>query len=124
MATALSSIARLKPEIKLAQALFNFESDLSKSEQRAFAIYARSSPPDASDVMRLITEIDARASEAVNRRCFGPRITSFLSTLQQFAALGDVVVGGSQNLAAAAIWGAVRMSLLVRLAVPISQYTP
>ncbi|KAF2179093.1 hypothetical protein K469DRAFT_674764, partial [Zopfia rhizophila CBS 207.26] len=47
------------------------------------------------------------------RRCFGPRLTNFLQAVQQYAALGDVIVGGSQNVIACGVWSLVRMSLLL-----------
>jgi hypothetical protein len=40
-------------------------------------------------------------------------MTNFLHAVQQFAAIKDVIVGGSQNLIACGVWTVVRMSLLV-----------
>ncbi|KAI3328863.1 hypothetical protein HD806DRAFT_519243 [Xylariaceae sp. AK1471] len=111
----LASASRLKPEIRLAQAVSQFEADLSNEQKTAFRTYrsqSLDSSPDPSDVMRLTAEIDHRASAKVGNRCFGPRFTNFLQGVQQFAALGDVVVGGSQNLIACGVWSLVRMSLL------------
>ena len=117
MSQALSNIGRLKPEIRLAQAVSRFEADLSREQKTAFqALRAQTlkRPPDASDVMRLTAEIDREVSSGGLRgRCFGPRFTNFLQGVQQFAALGDVVVGGSQNIIACGVWSLVRMSLLV-----------
>jgi hypothetical protein len=36
-----------------------------------------------------------------------------LQAVQQFAAIGDIVVGGSQNLLACSVWSVVRLMLLV-----------
>jgi hypothetical protein len=117
MSTLLANISRLKPEIRLAQAVSQFEADLSTEQKTAFRAHrsqSRDSPPDPSDVMRLTAEIDCQASGKVGgRRCFGPRFTNFLQAVQQFAALGDVIVGGSQNIIACGVWSLVRMSLLV-----------
>lgn len=44
-------------------------------------------------------------------------MTSFLQSVQQFAGLGDILVGGSQNLIACGVWTLVRMSLLVSVPV-------
>lgn len=63
--------------------------------------------------MRLTAEIDRQISRKAGGRCLGPRFTNFLQGVQQFAALGDVVVGGSQNMVACGVWSLVRMSLLV-----------
>ncbi|KAH0547752.1 hypothetical protein FGG08_000009 [Glutinoglossum americanum] len=115
MSTLRADTSRLKPEIRLAQAVSQFEADLSSDQKVAFRAYrsqSRDSPPGPSDVMRLTAEIDRRASGVGGRRCFGPRFTNFLQAVQQFAALGDVIVGGSQNIIACGVWSLVRMSLL------------
>ncbi|KAI9861740.1 MAG: hypothetical protein M1813_005089 [Trichoglossum hirsutum] len=116
MSALLANISRLKPEIRLAQAVSQFEADLSSEQKNTFRTHrsqSRDSPPDPSDVMRLTAEIDRQASGNVGgRRCFGPRMTNFLQAVQQFAALGDVIVGGSQNIIACGVWSLVRMSLL------------
>jgi ankyrin repeat domain-containing protein 50 len=113
----LANASRLKPEIRLAQAVSQFEADLSGEQKTSFRTYrsqSRDSPPDHSDVMRLTAEIDRCASGKVGGgRCFGPRLTNFLQGVQQFAALGDIIVGGSQNLIACGVWSLVRTSLLV-----------
>jgi hypothetical protein len=116
MALTISSAARLKPEIRLAQAVSEFEAILSTEDKATFRnqrALSHSSAPDITDVMRLTAEIDRRVPDKVGR-CLGPRFTSFLQCIQQFAALGDVVVGGSQNLVACGVWALVRMSILVR----------
>ncbi|KAF2032540.1 hypothetical protein EK21DRAFT_98924 [Setomelanomma holmii] len=66
--------------------------------------------PDTGDVMRLTAEVDRKI--ATGNRCLGLRFTSFLASVQQFAALGNVVVGGSQNIIACGVWSVVRMSIL------------
>ena len=117
MSNMLANASRLKPEIRLAQAVSQFEADLSSEQKTSFRTHRSQlcdSPPDPSDIMRLTAEIDGRASGKVGGgRCFGPRLTNFLQAVQQFAALGDVIVGGSQNLIACGVWSLVRMSLLV-----------
>lgn len=117
MSDVISKVSRLKPEIRLAQAVSNFEADLSSEQKNVFHFYrsqSLQSPPDLCDVMRLTAEIDRRASGKVGGRCFGPRFTSFLQVVQQFSALGDIIVGGSQNVIACGVWALLRMSLLVR----------
>lgn len=117
MSSALASASRLKPEIRLAQAVSQFEADLSSEQKTSFRTYRShlcDSSPGPSDVMRLTAEIDRLASGKVGGgRCFGPRFTNFLQAVQVFAALGDIIVGGSQNLIACGVWSLVRMSLLV-----------
>jgi hypothetical protein len=117
MAMIISSAARLKPEIRLADAVSRFEARLSSDEKATFRnqrAHALQTPPDITSVMQFTAGLDSRMSgKAV--RCVGPRFTSFLQGVQQFAALGDVVIGGSQNIIACGVWSLVRMSILVRL---------
>jgi hypothetical protein len=117
MSNGLVNLSRLKPEIRLAQAISHFEADLSsdqKASLRAYRSQIQNAPPDPSDVMRLTAEIDRAATRrCASRRCFGPRMTNFLHAVQQFAAIGDVMIGGSQNLIACGVWSLVRMLLLV-----------
>ncbi|KAM7198032.1 hypothetical protein V8F33_005299 [Rhypophila sp. PSN 637] len=116
MSTALSKAAPLKAEIRLAQVVSQFEAELSADQKAAFRTQrsqAYKSPPTAQDVMWLTAKIDR---ETINKsgggRCFGPRFTNVLQAVQQFAALGDVIIGGSQNIIACGVWTLVRMSLL------------
>ncbi|KAJ6281575.1 hypothetical protein J3E71DRAFT_217351 [Bipolaris maydis] len=115
MSRVLEKALLLKPEIRLAQAVSEFEADLSTEQKATFRTLksqSQSNTPDPSDVMRLTAEMDRSLSIKYSSRCFGPRFTNFLQGVQQFAALGDVVVGGSQNLIACGVWSLVRMSLL------------
>ncbi len=117
MSGPLTKAARLKPEIRLAQAVSQFAADLSNEQKATFNSYKHhscDSPPDTSDVMRLTAEIDrSAAGKTGSHRCFGPRLTNVLQAVQQFAALGDIIVGGSQNIVACGVWSLVRMSFLV-----------
>jgi hypothetical protein len=113
---ALTKASSLKPEIRLAQAVSEFEADLSSEQKSTFRVLKSqsiSTTPNPRDIMRLTAEVDHRISRKFGSQCFGPRFTNFLHGVQQFAALGDVVVGGSQNLVACGVWSVVRMSLLV-----------
>lgn len=113
-----------KAKLRLDQAISDFQKDLSGEQNAAFCISRdnfRTSPPGSPDVMRLIEEIDRTASSLLKGgRCFGPRFTNILHAIQQFAALGDVIVGGSQNILACGVWSLVRMTLLT--AVNFSSY--
>jgi hypothetical protein len=116
MSTALARTLRLKPEIRLAQAVSEFEADLSKEQKSSFRTLksqSLSATPTANDIIRLTAEVNRRTSKKFGGQCFGPRFMNFLQGVQQFAALGDVVVGGSQNLIACGVWSLVRMTLLV-----------
>jgi hypothetical protein len=114
MSVALAKAASLKADIRLAQAVSEFQKDLSTAQKARFSTYHTQSqkcPPNTTDVMRLTAEIDCR--EVGGERCFGPRFTNFLQAVQQFAALGDIIVGGSQNITACSVWALVRLLLLV-----------
>ncbi|KAF4947147.1 hypothetical protein FGADI_10603 [Fusarium gaditjirri] len=115
MELSLRDGSRLKPEIRLAQAVSEFEASLTSEQKVAFRASQSSAvqtAPTMSDVMRLTAEIDLKATNKHGRgRCFGPRMTNLLQAIQQFAALGDVVVGGSQNLIACGVWAAARMTV-------------
>ncbi|KAM0224224.1 hypothetical protein ACHAPA_004116 [Fusarium lateritium] len=117
MALSLRDRSPLKPEIRLAQAVSEFEALLTSEQKISFSASrssAASTAPSMSDVMRLTAEVDLKATSKHGRgRCFGPRMTNILQSIQQFAALGDVVIGGSQNLIACGVWAAARMTLHV-----------
>lgn len=117
MSSVLANASRLKPEIRLAQAISQFDAELSSDQKatlRGYRSQIQDAPPDPSHVMRLTAEIDQRASGIMRGgRCYGPRMTSFLHAVQQFAAIGDVTIGSSQNVIACGVWSLVRMSLLV-----------
>ncbi|KAL6243480.1 hypothetical protein RBB50_009472 [Rhinocladiella similis] len=114
MSVALSYAAALKPEIRLAQALSEFESTL-ENDQKATMRSGRSEPPPSpNDVMRLTLEIDKKNSSR-KRQCFATRLTSLLQCLQQFSTVIDTVVGGSQSLIASGIWAAVKLTLHLAL---------
>ncbi|KUJ08906.1 uncharacterized protein LY89DRAFT_328989 [Mollisia scopiformis] len=117
MSALVANASPLKAEIRLAQAVSEFEADLSSDQKAMFRSYKAqtcSSPPTPDDVMLLTALIDRRASgKVVGGRCFGPRFCNVLQAVQQFAALGDILIGGSQNLIACGVWSLVRMTLLM-----------
>ena len=91
MSSAVAHAARLKPEVRLAQAVSEFEADLSSDHKATFKAWrsrARDHPPVLGDVMKLTAEIDfAITRKTGSGRCFGPRVTNFLQAVQQFAAM-------------------------------------
>lgn len=110
MSQAIFSEGRLKPELRLAQAISEFEASLIDQQKAQFRLQ-KSQPPGINDVMRLTAEVDR--SIKGSRRSYGPRWTNFLEGVQRYASTGDVLVGGSQYLPACAIWAVVRFSLMV-----------
>lgn len=115
---ALQRAAPLKAEIRLAQAISEFEASLSTSQKNEFGSYrlsASKAPLTSQDVDRLTSELDLHmaGTRFGGGRCFGPRLTNILHAIQQFASIGDVMIGGSQNLIACGVWSVARITLLV-----------
>lgn len=113
MSKALARAPRFSPHDRLDQAVSEFEASLSGEQRLTFN--KGKSPPTPSDVMKLSEEVDIHMSQKFGGRCFGPRFTNFFQGVQQFAALGDILIGGSQNMIACGVWSLVRMALLVSI---------
>jgi hypothetical protein len=104
------------PELRLVRAISEFEAGLSDEQKREYhKLKSRDygSPPDLNDVNRFAAELNLQISTKAGGRCYGPRFMSFLQGIQQFASIGDVIIGGTQNLLACGIWSIARVSLLV-----------
>lgn len=118
MALSLSKAAakagRLKPEIKLAQALSEFEAVLLDDQKEKLRSYRAQSPPSSIDVIRVTAEIDRVAIRTRrSRQCVGTRLMNILHAVQLFSTVVDSIVGSSQSQIAGAIWGTVKLSLQV-----------
>ena len=112
MALSLAQAAPLKPEIKLAQALSEFEAILTDDQKSKVRTY-RGQLPIPTEVTRL-TEIDRDANRnRKSRQCVGTRLTSLLQAVQQFSKVVDLIVGSSQSQISGAIWGSVKISLQI-----------
>ncbi|MCJ1396289.1 hypothetical protein MMC18_009178 [Xylographa bjoerkii] len=111
------SVARAKPlspELQLVQALSEYEAVLDSDQKIKLHEDRRTSPPSVNNVMRLTAEIDRDAGQNRKlRQCVGPRLTNVLQLVQKFVSAVDVIVGGSQSQIACAVWGVLKMSLLV-----------
>jgi hypothetical protein len=116
MSVIRSKSRDLGPELRLVCAISEFEADLSNEQKREYhKLKSRNhnSPPDLNDVNRFAAELNLQISSKAGRRCYGPRFMNFLHGIQQFASIGDVIIGGTQNLLACGIWSIARVSLLV-----------
>ena len=112
----LTKANRLSPELKLIQSLSEYEAILDSDQKTKLRTYRGALPPTVDDVMRFTAEIDIDAARTrKSRHCVGPRLTNVAESVQQFASAMDVVMGGSQSVTACAIWGVLKMSLLVKL---------
>ncbi|KAJ5106164.1 NACHT nucleoside triphosphatase [Penicillium angulare] len=110
MALVISTVSRLKPEVRLAQAISVFIADLSNDQKARFnarRTQALSVAPSVQDVRTFTAEID----RSHGGRCLGPRFINLIEAVQKFASLGDIIIGGSQNIIACGVWSAVRLSL-------------
>ncbi|EED12088.1 NACHT domain protein [Talaromyces stipitatus ATCC 10500] len=109
MAVALTRIGKLTPEIQLAQAISEFEAILTLDDKSVLRNLKNRHPPDAIDIVRLTAEIDR--SSQFSRKCVGTRFSNVLRAIQAFTSVGDMVVGGSQNMMASGLWASVRFTL-------------
>ncbi|KAL8736998.1 MAG: hypothetical protein Q9181_002122 [Wetmoreana brouardii] len=107
MALILANAAPLKPEIKLAQALDDYGKILSDEERRQ--LYDQG-PPDAMAAINFTTLLDRDRSNR-SRQCMGPRLITFLESVQQFSGVVDTFVSSHPELAAL-VWGGVKVALL------------
>lgn len=110
MALVLTHAAPLKPEIKLTQALHDYEKILSDEDRSQLHSQGL---PDATAAINLTTLIDRKCSSR-RSQCMGPRLITFLESIQQFSQVVDVFVSSHPEVAAL-VWGGVKLALLVIL---------
>lgn len=111
MAVSTASLGKLSPEIQLIQAISEYEAILSTDDKASLQHLKDKRPPDTIGVVQFTAVID-RTSQA-GERCGGTPFTNVLHAIQAFATVGDVVVGGSQNMMASGLWALVRFTLQV-----------
>ncbi|KAH8904984.1 hypothetical protein BR93DRAFT_759718 [Coniochaeta sp. PMI_546] len=112
MSNALFQAAKLKPEIRLAQALSEFCGSLAEPLAREFKLLQTTSPPSPADVVRLTEEINRDGSRA--HRTWRPYATSmvlFLDKVQTLSRVGDFLLGSAQNIMASGIWAVIKITL-------------
>lgn len=111
---ALTLSGKLKPEARLGVALSEFAAALNERDRSRFtSMRAKSKKaPSADDVIRMTEELNREGARRHKTwQPYSTRLGAFLSGLQSLASLGDVVIGGSQNLIACGVWFAVRVCL-------------
>ena len=111
------------PEARLGQVISEFATclrDLSgpDSKKRFDSLRAELAKGPAlctEHIVGLTEELNrlGAAKHASWRPDASTRIQGFLRRIQQFAAIGDVLIGGSQNLIACGVWAAVRATIEV-----------
>lgn len=107
---------RLKPEVRLGLAISEFAQVLDSERRKEFR--SMQSTQDAQicgrDIIKMTEEINQEGARRHRSwRPHGTKVGGFLARIQTFATIGDVFVGGSQNLIASGVWSAVRLSLTV-----------
>lgn len=116
MSKALVLAGQLKPEVRLGQSLSEFAQALDDKHRRRFTNLRANSmtTPTAADVIKVTEELNREGAKRHRVwRPFSTRLVAFLSRIQAFASIGDVIVGGSQNLIASGVWCAIRLCLEV-----------
>lgn len=111
----LTSSGRLCPEARLGVAVSKFAQVLDDGRKKQFReMQSTGIQLTGQDAIRVTEELN-RDSERQHHiwRPYGTKCGAFLDRLQALAGIGDVVIGGTQNIIAASIWCAVRLSLMV-----------
>ncbi|KAJ6439012.1 hypothetical protein O9K51_08416 [Purpureocillium lavendulum] len=113
MALVMRFVAPVKAEIRLQQAVQGIIDDLKPEQRDSFFEERetfRTRQPDENDVAAFVGKLNRQTSRSHR---YGPRFFNMLQVAQRFAAIGDVLVGGSQNLVACGVWVAMRTTLLL-----------
>jgi ankyrin repeat domain-containing protein 50 len=116
------SDTKLKPLVRLGLALSAFEQSLGHERRVTYQAYrdqAHSCGLDVEAVRMITAEIDCQSA-----RPAGTRLAKILDAAQRITALGDVMVGGSQNLVACGVWASLRLTLVVSLFSEYLWYPP
>lgn len=112
MSAALSQAAVLKREIRLAQAISEYQLALTKQQRLEFKIWSSRSPPTPHDIVKFTEEINCDGARLHRSwRPLGTRLVGILDRIQMLSTVGDIMIGGSQNIIASSVWAVVRLSL-------------
>ncbi|UNI15848.1 hypothetical protein JDV02_002342 [Purpureocillium takamizusanense] len=116
MSFSLARTDNVTPEVRLAAAISEFEASLDPERKVAFRNHrfkSCESLPSVQDVMQITAEFNEKStSKKPGSGGWGARLTNFLEAVQQYAAVGDIIVGGSQNIIACGVYSLVRLTLL------------
>lgn len=117
MDLVVSSLGPIKVESRLQHSLDTFIRDLTPDQRTEFLqdrqIF-RTRYPDENDVFVFIAKLNSRRTSQ-KQLSYGPRFLNIIQVAQQFASIGDILVGGSQNLIASGVWTTIRSALLVSI---------
>ncbi|KIW32264.1 uncharacterized protein PV07_03824 [Cladophialophora immunda] len=109
MALTLRQRAASDPTESLKQALKTFETVLSDDRRQLYQ--QACAKPDVTSVVAFVTRLDEDNSGRA-RRCFAPRLLTFLNATRQFSDAVDTFVSSHPQLAAL-VWGGVKTAILV-----------
>lgn len=114
LAKSLVTAAPLRPDVRLQRELVGFEACLGDEGRAVFDSLRKGGLPDATAIFRLTAEMDLNAGKKHRSwQSKGHRLTKALDAIHRMAPIGDIIIGGAQNLVASAVWAAVRFSLEV-----------
>jgi hypothetical protein len=70
---------------------------------------------DLGDIVTTVDEIVAAATKRhpTNDRKYATRFIRLFERIREFAIIGDVFVGGAQNMVVSGVWGSVRIAIEV-----------
>ena len=96
------------PTELLKEALKDFENALSLDQKRLYQ--QACSKPEATSVATFVTQIDGD-NRGRARRCFAPRLFTFLNATRQFSDAVDTFVSSNPHIAGL-VWGGVKTAIL------------
>ena len=117
MALVIANPAISKPGFGLVQALNDYETILSDEDK--IRLHSQGAP-DVMAALNLATTIDAK-NTSHRRQCMGPRLITFLESVQQFSSIVDTFISSHPDIAAL-VWGGVKLTLLVLISISLECY--
>ena len=117
MALVIANPAMSKPEVSLVQALNDYETILPDKDK--IQLHSQGAP-DVMAALNLATTIDAK-NTSHRRQCMGPRLITFLESVQHFSSIVDTFVSSHPEIAAL-VWGGLKLALLVLISSSVSGY--
>jgi hypothetical protein len=96
------------PTAPLTQSLRSFENVLAEEQKRQYR--NTRAKPDASSVIKFVSEIDANNKGRASK-CVASRLCTFLNATQQFAGVVDTFVSSNPTIAAL-VWGSIKTTIL------------
>lgn len=117
MALVVANTTLSKPEVSLVQALNDYETILSDEDK--IRLHSQG-VPDVMAALNFATTIDTK-NASHRRQCMGPRLITFLESVQQFSSTVDTFVSSHPEIAAL-VWGGLKLALLVLISLNIRGY--